>query len=104
MGEVEAPLQGGYGDKATSVSDHRPGDLQHQASAGGASIDEIERQLSGFKLSQDVKSTLGQNDEMPPLQKRSAEMVMTFPGTTIEEEFRHRSAAIDAVASYCHFR
>ncbi|KAH7370249.1 hypothetical protein BKA65DRAFT_602698 [Rhexocercosporidium sp. MPI-PUGE-AT-0058] len=45
-----------------------------------------------------------QNDEMPPLQKRLAETVMTLPGTTIEEEFRRRNAAIDAVAAYCHFQ
>ncbi|KAL5312889.1 hypothetical protein ACEPPN_019315 [Leptodophora sp. 'Broadleaf-Isolate-01'] len=41
---------------------------------------------------------------MPPLQKRLAETVMTLPGTTIEEEFRRRNAAINAVAAYCHFQ
>ena len=35
-------------------------DLEHP-------VDEIERQLSGLKLSQDVKTTLDQNDEMPLL-------------------------------------
>ena len=29
---------------------------------------------------------------------------MTLPGTTIEEEFHHHNAAIDAVAAYCHFQ
>ncbi|KAH8663686.1 hypothetical protein BGZ60DRAFT_565713 [Tricladium varicosporioides] len=72
-------------------------DLQHP-------VDEIERQLSGLKLSQDVKTTLNQNDEMPPIQKRLVETIMTLPGTTIEEEFRRRNAAIDAVAAYCHFQ
>jgi len=48
-------------------------------------VDEIERQLSGLKLSQDVKTTLDKNDEMPPIQKRLAETVMTLPGTTLEE-------------------
>jgi Protein of unknown function (DUF3435) len=72
-------------------------DLEHP-------VDEIERQLSGLKLSQDVKTTLDQNDEMPPLQKRLAETVMTLPGTTIKEEFCRRNAAIDAVAAYCHFQ
>jgi hypothetical protein len=72
-------------------------DLEHP-------VDEIERQLSGLKLSQDVKTTLAQIDEMPPLQKRLAETIMTLPGTTIEEEFRRRNAAIDAVAAYCHFQ
>jgi hypothetical protein len=28
---------------------------------------------------------------------------MTLPGTTLEEEFRRRNAAIDAVAAYCKF-
>ena len=41
---------------------------------------------------------------MPPLQKRLAETVMALPGTTIEEEFRRRNAAIDAVAAYCYFQ
>jgi len=41
---------------------------------------------------------------MPPLQKRLAETVMTLPGTTVVEEFRRRNAAIDAVATYCHFQ
>ncbi|KAH8759530.1 hypothetical protein F5882DRAFT_431795 [Hyaloscypha sp. PMI_1271] len=53
---------------------------------------------------QDVKTTLDQNDEMPPLQKRLAETVMTLPGTTIEEEFRRRNAAIDVVAAYYYFQ
>jgi hypothetical protein len=67
-------------------------------------VDEIERQLSGLKLSQDVKTTLDKNDEMPPIQKRLAETIMTLPGTTLEEEFRRRNAAIDVVAAYCHFQ
>jgi hypothetical protein len=41
---------------------------------------------------------------MPPLQKRLAETVMTLPGTTIEEEFRHRNEAIDTVVTYCQFQ
>ncbi|KAI9674630.1 MAG: hypothetical protein M1829_003712 [Trizodia sp. TS-e1964] len=48
--------------------------------------DEIERQLSALKLSQDVKTTLDQNNEMPLLQKRLAEAVMTLPGTTLFDE------------------
>ncbi|KAH0563164.1 hypothetical protein GP486_002272 [Trichoglossum hirsutum] len=38
-------------------------DLEHP-------VNEIERQLSGLKLSQDVKTTLNQNDEMPPRKLR----------------------------------
>jgi hypothetical protein len=51
-----------------------------------------------------VKTTLDENDEMPPIQKRLAETMMTLPGTTIEEEFRRHNAAIDAVVASCHFQ
>jgi hypothetical protein len=51
-----------------------------------------------------VKNTLGENDEMPLIQKHLAEAMLTLSGTTIEEEFRRRNAAIDAVAIYCHFQ
>ncbi|KAH6700583.1 hypothetical protein BKA61DRAFT_681694 [Leptodontidium sp. MPI-SDFR-AT-0119] len=67
-------------------------------------VDEIERQLSRLKLSQDLKTTLDQNHKMPPLQKRLAETSMTLPGTTIEEEFRRRNRGIDIVADYCYFQ
>ena len=50
-----------------------------------------------------MKTTLGKNDEMPPIQKRLAETVMTLLGTTLEEEIRRRNASIDAVAAYCYF-
>jgi hypothetical protein len=33
-----------------------------------------------------------------------AEIVIILPGTTIEEEFRHRNTAIDIVTAYCHFQ
>jgi Protein of unknown function (DUF3435) len=51
-----------------------------------------------------VKTTLDENDEMPPIQKCLVETIMTLPETTLEEEFRRRNAAIDAVAAYCHFQ
>jgi hypothetical protein len=51
-------------------------DLEHP-------VDEIEWQLSGLKLSQDVKTTLDQNDEMLPLQNRLAETMMMLLGMTI---------------------
>ena len=67
-------------------------------------VEVIERQLSGLKLSQDINATLDDNDEMAPIQKRLVETIMTLPGTTLEEEFRRRNAAIDVVAAYCHFQ
>jgi hypothetical protein len=50
-----------------------------------------------------VKTILDKNDEMPLIQKRLAETVITLSGTTLEEEIRRRNAVIDAVAAYCHF-
>jgi Protein of unknown function (DUF3435) len=72
-------------------------DLEHP-------VNEVELQLSGLKFNQDVKTTLDLADDMPPTQKRLVETMMTLPGTTLEEEFRRRNAAIDAVAAYCKFQ
>ena len=41
---------------------------------------------------------------MPPIQKHLVETMMTLPGATLEEGFRRRSAAINAVATYCKFQ
>ncbi|KAH8586142.1 hypothetical protein B0O99DRAFT_665868 [Bisporella sp. PMI_857] len=71
-------------------------DLEHP-------VKEIELQLSGFKLTENVKATLDLSDEMPLIQRRLVETVMTLPGTTLEKEFRRRDAAIDAVAAYCKY-
>jgi hypothetical protein len=72
-------------------------DLEHP-------VNEIELQLSGLKFNQDVKTTLDLADDMPPIQKRLVETMITLPGTTLEEEIRRRNAAIDAVAAYCNFQ
>lgn len=66
-------------------------------------VREIELQLSGLKFTKDVKTTLGLSDVMPPAQRRLVETVMILPGTTLEEEFHRRDAAIDAVVVYCRF-
>jgi hypothetical protein len=72
-------------------------DLEHP-------VNEIELQLSGLKFNQEVKTTLDLDEDMPPIQKRLVETIMTLPGTTLEEEFRRRNAAIDAVAAFCNFQ
>jgi len=72
-------------------------DLEHP-------VNEIELQLSGLKFNQEVKTTLDLDEDMPPIQKRLVETIMTLPGTTLEEEFRRRNAAIDAVAASCNFQ
>jgi hypothetical protein len=38
------------------------------------------------------------------VQRRLAETMITVLGTTLEEEFRWRNAAINAVAIYCKFQ
>jgi Protein of unknown function (DUF3435) len=72
-------------------------DLEHP-------VKEIELQLSGLKFSQDVKTTLELADDMPPIQRRLVETILTLPGTTLEEEIRRRNATIDAVTTYYHFQ
>jgi hypothetical protein len=67
-------------------------------------VNEVELQLAGLKFCDDPGTSVPIIDEMPPLQKRLAKTVMTLPGTTVVEEFRRRNAAIDAVATYCHFQ
>jgi hypothetical protein len=67
-------------------------------------VNEVELQLSGFKFSDDPDTKVQLVDEMPLMQKRLVETVMTIPGTTVEEEFHRRNTAIDAVAAYCHFQ
>lgn len=70
----------------------------------------MELQLAGLKFDQDakamldLKATLDLDNDMPLIQKRLVEMMMTLPRTTLKEEFRRRNAAINAVASYCKFQ
>jgi len=67
-------------------------------------VSEVELQLAGLKFDQEVKTDLASVDDMPPIQKRLVETIMTLPGKTLEEEFRRRNAAINAVAAYCRFQ
>jgi hypothetical protein len=67
-------------------------------------VSEVELQLSGLKFGNDPGTNVPLVEEMSLMQKRLAKTVMTLPGTTVEEEFCRRNAAIDAVAAYCHFQ
>ncbi|KAH7370264.1 hypothetical protein BKA65DRAFT_471486 [Rhexocercosporidium sp. MPI-PUGE-AT-0058] len=67
-------------------------------------VNDVELQLAGLKFCDDPSTSVHIVDEMPPIQKRLAETVITLPGTTVVEEFRRRNAAIDAVAAFCHFQ
>ncbi|KAJ9656079.1 hypothetical protein H2201_008651 [Coniosporium apollinis] len=64
-------------------------------------VRDIERQLSGLKFTEDVRTTLESSTDKTPEQKRLIEAVMTLPGTSLEDEVRRRNAAIDAVTDYC---
>ncbi|KAG9229902.1 hypothetical protein BJ875DRAFT_345861, partial [Amylocarpus encephaloides] len=55
-------------------------------------VSEVELQLSGLKFDDEPGTNV-------PL-KRLAKIIMTLPGTTVEEEFYRRNAAIDDVAAY----
>jgi hypothetical protein len=49
-------------------------------------VNEVELQLSGLKFCDDPSINVHIVDEMPPMQKRLAETVMTLPGMTVVEE------------------
>jgi hypothetical protein len=66
-------------------------------------VSEVELQLAGLKFSDSLISSVPIIDEMPSVQKRLVETVMTLLGKTVEEEFCRRNAAIDAVTAYCLF-
>ncbi|KAH8598361.1 hypothetical protein B0O99DRAFT_650275 [Bisporella sp. PMI_857] len=69
-------------------------------------FNEKQRQKSALlkHFTEDIKATLDLSDEMPLIQKRLVETVMTLPETTLEKKFRRRDAAIDAVAAYCRYK
>ncbi|KAG9229617.1 hypothetical protein BJ875DRAFT_445798 [Amylocarpus encephaloides] len=67
-------------------------------------VNEVELQLAGLEFSDAPEAKVIQLPEMPSIQKRLVETVMTLPGSTVKEEFRRRNAAIDAVTAYCHFQ
>ncbi|KAI9761350.1 MAG: hypothetical protein M1840_001974 [Geoglossum simile] len=67
-------------------------------------VNEVKLQLSGLKFSDNRGTKVQVVDEMPLIQKCLVETVMTMLDTTVEEEFHQCNAAIDAVATYCHFQ
>ena len=67
-------------------------------------MNEVELQLFGLKFSDGLDNKVQVMDKMPLMQKHLVGTVMTMPGTTVEEEFCRRNAAINAVAAYCHFQ
>lgn len=57
----------------------------------------------GFKFDQDVKTSLDLADNMPQMQRRLVETIITLPGTTLKEESCWRNDAINAVAAHGQF-
>jgi hypothetical protein len=51
-----------------------------------------------------VKTSLDLADDMPMMQRRLVQTIITLPGTTLEEEASRRNDAIDAVAAHCQFQ
>ncbi|EED11910.1 conserved hypothetical protein [Talaromyces stipitatus ATCC 10500] len=64
---------------------------------------EVQRQLSGVKLSESVSHRLYQSEEIPLPQKRLSAALLTLPRPTLEGEMLRRTEAIDAIAAYCLF-
>ncbi|KAF2174480.1 hypothetical protein K469DRAFT_743610 [Zopfia rhizophila CBS 207.26] len=63
---------------------------------------DIQLQLSGVKFSDQVKTTLKRSPERTPQHNRLIESVLSLPGSSLEEEARQRSAAINAIIAYCY--
>lgn len=64
---------------------------------------EVQRQLSEATLEKAVKTKLQRSEELPPLQKRLIECLLSLPPPTLDQEMHRRTEAIDAVAVYCQF-
>lgn len=63
-------------------------------------VRDIKLQLSGVKIEEVVESKL-ETRKRTPEHDRLIQAVLTLPGKTLDEEYRRRNAAIDAVAAYC---
>lgn len=61
-------------------------------------VRDVEQQLAGFEVKDDPELV---PDAMLPLQRQLAELILSNPGTTIEEEMGRRNRAIRAVTLYC---
>lgn len=67
-------------------------------------VREVELQLDGLKFGDAPEAKVVRLPEMPLMQKRLVEIVMILSGLIVEEEFRRRNIAINAVAAYYHFQ
>jgi hypothetical protein len=63
---------------------------------------DIQLQLEGLKFGETIKANLEESLDRTPEHKQLIECIMSLPGANLTEENSRRSAAIDAVAAYCH--
>jgi hypothetical protein len=63
---------------------------------------DIQLQLEGLKFGETIKANLGKSLDRTPEHIQLIERIMSLPGANLTEENSRRSAAIDAVAAYCH--
>jgi hypothetical protein len=57
---------------------------------------EVQRQLSGMKISETINGSLERSEEVPLLQKRLIEAILTLPRSTLEEEMPHTACLTNA--------
>jgi hypothetical protein len=62
---------------------------------------DIQQQLLGVKFGDRVKTKLGRCPERTPEHNQLIESLLSLPGSSLEEEYRRRSTAINAIVAYC---
>ncbi|XTI93522.1 hypothetical protein V2W45_1252627, partial [Cenococcum geophilum] len=60
----------------------------------------IKRQLSGVIFSEDIKATLESNNNRSAEYKRLIKVIITLPGTSLEDKIYRRNDAINVVVDY----
>ncbi|XTI93554.1 hypothetical protein V2W45_1253068, partial [Cenococcum geophilum] len=64
----------------------------------------IKRQLFGVIFSEDIKATLKSSNNRSVKYKRLIKVIITLPGTLLEDKIHRRNNAINAVVDYCNVK
>ncbi|XTI83921.1 hypothetical protein V2W45_1229365, partial [Cenococcum geophilum] len=64
----------------------------------------IKRQLSGVIFSEDIKATLESNNNRLAEHKCLIKVIITLPGTLLEDKIHRRNNTINAVVDYCNIK
>ncbi|XTI90390.1 hypothetical protein V2W45_1241739, partial [Cenococcum geophilum] len=64
----------------------------------------IKRQLSGVIFSEDIKATLKSSNNRSVKYKRLIKVIITLPGTLLEDKIRRCNNAINTVIDYCNVK